>query len=127
MIQQLRSILGLVLVTCLGFFCGVLAYGGISGGRIPDNIWIGELYVGGRTRSEAIQLLEWLNESLPDREIVLNAAGTDLRITGVDLGVGIDMEEAERLIDRILQSQTLIGRAIDSFRLLRLMPMCRLQ
>jgi len=114
--QQLRNIFGLVLVTCLGFFCGVLAYGGISGGRIPDNIWVGELYVGGRTKSEAIELLEWLHESLRDREIVLNAASTDLRIKGSDLGIGIDMEEAERLIDRIVHSQTLIGRAIDSFK-----------
>ena len=116
MIQQLRNILGLVLVTCVGFFCGVLAYGGMSGGRMPESIWIGELYVGGRTRSEAVELLEWLHESLPNREIVLNAAGTDLRVKGADLGVGVDMEEAERLIDRIVHSQTLIGRAIDSFK-----------
>jgi vancomycin resistance protein YoaR len=116
MIQQLRNILGLVLVTCLGFFCGVLAYGGMSGGRIPDNTWIGELYVGGRTPSEALELLGWLHESLPRREIVLSAAGADLRVTGADLGIGVDMEEAERLIDRIVRSQTLLGRAIDSFR-----------
>lgn len=116
MIQQLRSIFGLVLVTCLGFFCGVLAYGGLSGGRIPDNTWIGELYVGGRTRSEAVELLEWLDDSLRNREIVLSAEGISLSVTGEDLGVRVDMEEAERLVDELLRSQTLVGRAVDSFR-----------
>ena len=126
MIQQLRSILGLVLVTCLGFFCGVLVRRNIR--RSDSRQHLDRRAV--RRRTDPVRshpALGMVERVSPDREIVLNAAGTDLRITGVDLGVGIDMEEAERLIDRILQSQTLIGARSTRLGLLRLMPMCRLQ
>lgn len=114
MSRQLRYIFCLLLIAGLGFVCGIVAYSGVSSGRIPEGTWIGQLYVGGRTPSEAVELLEWLDGSIQQREVLLDAQGTIYRVSGQSLGVHIDMEDARQLIEELAGSHSLIMRALNS-------------
>ena len=114
--RQLKSILGLVILAALGFVCGVLVYSGLSSGSIPENTWVGPLYLGGRTRSEAIELLKWLDGSIRQREVLLDVQGHVYRVQSQDLNVRINMEEAKRLVDEFVGSHNLISRVLDSVR-----------
>lgn len=114
--RQLKSILGLVILAALGFVCGVLVYSGLSSGSIPENTWVGPLYLGGRTRSEAIELFEWLDGSIRQREVLLDVQGHVYRVQSQDLNVRINMEEAKRLVDEFVGSHNLISRVLDSVR-----------
>lgn len=116
MFRQLRSIIGLLLITCLGFASGVLLYGALSEGQIPGNTWIGDLYIGGRTIDQALELLKWMDNSLEQRTVVLTAQSERYLVPADRVGVQIDMVKAEDLIDDLVRSNTLLRRATGSLR-----------
>ena len=113
--RQLRAIFWLILIACAGFVCGILLYSAFSAGKIPENTWIGQLYVGGRTRSEALELLKWLDNSIRERTVVLNAQGRSYRVSSQSLDLRVDMEKARQLVDELINSFDLIAKMLDTF------------
>jgi vancomycin resistance protein YoaR len=116
MFRQLRSIVGLLLVTCLGFASGILLYGALCGGLVPSNTWIGDLYIGERTPGQAVELLQWMNDSMRQRTLVLIAQDERYLVQADRIGVQIDMARAQDLVDDLVRSNTVWRRALGSIR-----------